>query len=145
MVKPQHAKFKDTPPILPTRGTAKSAGHDFHLREDIVVRPGHIVITWTDVKVLLNDNEMLKIHIRSSLGFKRKLMIANGTGIIDADYHGNSDNDGNIAMAIYNYGQETVTLLKGDKIAQGIIENYLTTDDDNVEVVREGGIGSTGK
>jgi len=145
MVRPQFAKFKDTPPTLPTRATMKSAGHDFVLREDIIVRPGYTLITWTDVKVLLNDNEMLKIHIRSSLGFKKKLMIANGTGIIDADYSddSNTSTGGNIAIALYNYGTEAVRLKKGDKVAQGIIENYLVTDDDNVEEIRDGGIGST--
>jgi len=83
MVRPEFAKNKDTAPNLPRRSTSKSAGHDFFLQEDVQVNPGKVVVTWTDVKVRLNDDEMLKIHIRSSLGIKYQLMIANGTGVID--------------------------------------------------------------
>jgi len=63
----------------------------------------------------------------------------------NCDYYGNTDNDGNIAMALYNYGSHAIILKKGDKVAQGIIENYLVCDDDNIEEIRGGGIGSTGK
>ncbi len=147
MVSPEFAKHKDIPTIMPKRATLKSAGYDFYLKENIQINPQQVVVTWTDIKVMMNDDEVLKIHIRSSLGIKQHLMIANGTGIIDADYYGNKTNDGNIAMALYNYGTNPIFLKKGDKVAQGIFEKYLTTDDDNVGITNEriGGIGSSGK
>ena len=40
---------------------------------------------------------------------------------------------------------KTIEFNAGDAIAQGIILNYLTTEDDDASNTREGGIGSTNK
>lgn len=37
---------------------------------------------------------------RSSFGIKKHLTIPNGVGIIDSDYYGNENNDGNIIAAL---------------------------------------------
>ena len=72
-------------------------------------------------------------------------MLANRTGVIDADYYGNADNDGNIGLTLYNYGSETVELKAGEKIMQGVIVDYKISDNDCVTTGRCGGFGSTGK
>ena len=41
-------------------------------------------------------------------------MLSNGTGVIDASYYNNSDNEGNIMCALYNYGNAPVELKAGD-------------------------------
>jgi dUTP pyrophosphatase len=38
----------------------------------------------------------LQLALRSSTPKKKGLMLANGIGIIDADYYNNSDNEGHI-------------------------------------------------
>ena len=63
--------------------------------------------------------------------------------IIDADYYGNPDNDGEIFLQLINLGPNPVILRKGDRIGQGIIKPYLTTEDDAAEGDRKGGFGST--
>lgn len=130
---------------LPKRGSKHSAGYDFFLMEDLEIRPGETRISWSDVKSYMLPDEVLMIYIRSSLGIKKSLSIANGTGIIDCDYFGNSANDGNIAIALYNRGKETIVLSKGDRVAQGIFTKYLVSDTGNDESERVGGIGSTSK
>jgi dUTP pyrophosphatase len=102
-----------------------------------------MVVLHTGVKVCMNNDEILKIYPRSSFGFKKQLMLANTVGIIDADYYNNPDNEGHIMIAYYNYGDEPQFIKEGDKIAQGIFEKYLVTDNDSADAERVGGLGST--
>ena len=136
--------YRHKPTFLPTRATSKSAGHDFFLKEDVTIKPGKAVFQYTDVKCKLNRDEVLLLFVRSSIGIKQHLMLANGTGVIDADYYGNADNDGNIGLTLYNYGAETVKLEAGQKIMQGVIVDYKISDNDCVTSGRYGGFGSTG-
>lgn len=131
--------------ILPTRGSSKSAGYDFRIKEDIRIKPNETVMTMSDVKAYMQDDEVLKLHIRSSIGIKRKVRISNGTGIIDSDYYSNPKNDGNIGIALHNYGEDDVWLNVGERVCQGIFEKYLVADGCNVTKKREGGVGSTGR
>ena len=45
----------------------------------------------------------------------------------------------------YTDSENTKTFMRADKIAQGVFEMYFTTEDDNVDAVRNGGFGSTGE
>ena len=38
----------------------------------------------------MQDGEVLLLYVRSSVGIKRGLVLANGTGVIDKDYYSNS-------------------------------------------------------
>ena len=137
--------YHHKPTFLPTRATNRSAGYDFYLKDDVTIKPGQTVFQQTDVKCKLSRDEVLLLFIRSSIGIKQKLVLANGTGVIDADYYGNADNDGNIGLTLYNYGTETVKLKAGEKIMQGVIVDYKISDNDCVTTGRYGGFGSTGK
>ena len=86
----------------------------------------------------------LPFDIRSSMAIKRHLALVNSTGIIDSDYYNNEENEGHIMIALLNYGKETVSLEKGERVAQGIFSKYLITNDDDATGIRTGGIGSTG-
>ena len=129
---------------LPHRATPQSAGYDFHILEDITLKPGEIKKVPTAIKASMNSDEVLMIYIRSSLGFKYNMRMCNQTGIIDSDYYNNKDNEGHIFIAIQNEGQETVNLKANDRFAQGIFMKYLTTDnEEEITSTRTGGIGST--
>lgn len=129
---------------LPTRGTRCSGGYDFYLKEDVIIAPYEVVAIPTDVKAKMMFDEVLVLHVRSSIGIKKHLMLANGTGIIDADFYDNEEDGGNITLALYNYGYERVTLKAGERVMQGIFQKYLTATNDNViKEERTGGIGST--
>ena len=130
---------------LPRRGTKGSAGYDFFATEDVEIRPGCFHTFATGVKASMEEDDFLQMHIRSSLGFKKCLMLANTTGIIDSDYYSNPDNDGEIHIKLFNYGSNIVEIKKGDAVAQGIFVKYYKTDNDLTESTRQGGIGSTGR
>ena len=134
---------------LPKRSTSKSAGYDFINPERIEIPPYTLgskpTLVPTGVKVKMQDDEWLMLVNRSSNPKKKNLVIPNSLGVIDADYYGNSDNDGEMMFAFYNLSDTTIVLEKGEKIGQGIFQKYLTTEDDNAEGKRTGGFGSTGK
>lgn len=129
--------------ILPKRSTKYSAGYDFYSPISFTLKPGERKVIPTGIKVCMNDNEFLAIYIRSSLGFKWDTRMCNQVGIIDADYYGNSENEGHIFVCLKNEGNGAVTINKGDRFVQGIFTPYLITDDDTATGIREGGIGST--
>jgi len=132
---------------LPMRATVSSAGYDFELQFDLEILPGkHSIATPLGVKAYMRSTEVLLLFIRSSLGFKKGIVLTNGTGIIDADYYDNDSNEGEIFVKLYNTGSETVILKKGSKVVQGMfIETHPADDNLTVGDVRTGGIGSTGK
>ena len=69
----------------------------------------------------------------------------NGVGIVDSDYYGNPDNDGEICFAFSSLNESGSFIKKGEKIGQGIITTYFRVEGDNVTGSRVGGFGSTGK
>lgn len=132
---------------LPKRSTKYSAGYDFECIETVTIKPYKFgdkpTFIPTGVKCKMPKNEFLMLVNRSSNPKKKNLIIPNSLGIIDADYYGNSDNDGEIMFAFYNFGTEDVTIEKGYHLGQGIFMEYKTTDDDISEGERKGGFGST--
>lgn len=100
----------------------------------------------TGVKCHLEPGYYLELSVRSSTPLKHWLILANGVGIIDADYCDNPDNEGEIFFQIINMSPFNIYLKKGDIIGQGIIKKYYLTDNDVAnEVERVGGFGSTTK
>ena len=129
---------------LPVRSDPRSAGYDFYSTVDIVIPPNESKLFFTDVKAYMDDDEVLMLYVRSSMG-KKHVVIANGTGIIDASYYNNPDNDGNIGFRLLNLGKEDYVIRRGDRVGQGVFMKYLITDDDNATGERTGGFGSSGK
>ena len=129
---------------LPRRATAKSAGYDIYSPFSFELNPGETIKIPTGIKAYMQNDEVLKIYIRSSLGFKYDVVLSNSTGIIDADYFNNPNNEGHIWIKLINHGDKTLSINKGEAIAQGIFEKYLIADNDKpVKEERVGGIGST--
>lgn len=136
----------ELPRSLPTRSTNKSAGYDFYSPVNMVIYPKQQAVFQLNVKAYMQDDEVLEIHIRSSLGFKHQIILSNCTGIIDSDYYNNKSTGGNIGIALTNLGEKAYHIKKGDKLCQGIFKKFLIVDDDcPISTERTGGIGSTGK
>lgn len=124
---------------LPTRKTAFSAGYDLAAAENIRVTDKKISLVPTGLKAFFPSDEVLLIYLRSSLAVKHGLILANGVGVIDADYRDH------IILPIVSLSGE-FEIKKGMRIAQGIFQKYLTVDGDTIGVgeVRRGRFGSTG-
>ena len=137
--------FEDRGVVLPQRKTAKSAGYDIIALtdEDVYVHPGMSVNLETGVKACMEDDEVMLLFIRSSLGIKQGLTLSNSCGVIDADYYNNPDNDGHFILNIINTGNSVQRIPARSRVAQAVFVKYLTVDDDNATGERIGGIGST--
>lgn len=133
--------YKDL--ILPRRATTGSAGYDFKSPISFDLKPKETIKVPTGIRCKMNEDVVLMIFPRSSLGFKYRLTLDNTVGIIDSDYY-NSDNEGHIFIKFTNLGEKLLEIKKGDGIAQGIFLPYYLTTDDEVSNKRNGGIGSTG-
>lgn len=132
---------------LPERSTLNSAGYDFFAIEDVTLPAKKLTRVMTGVKCELMPNQVLILANRSSNPSKKGLILANGIGVIDADYYGNPDNDGEMGFEFYNILDEDVAIKKGEKLGQGIIMKFDKTEDDyisNPYKTRVGGFGSTG-
>ena len=135
---------------LPVRKTLHSAGYDVEAAEDVIIpvfengcKP---TLVHTGLKAYCQDDEWYMLANRSSNPGKKKMVLANGIGVIDADYYENPDNDGEFMFAYYNIGTEPVEIKKGDIIGQVVFQKFLVTDEDNVlNEKRVGGFGSTSK
>ena len=116
-------------------------------RKDTLRRCLAPTLVHTGVKAFMGDDEVLELFNRSSNPLKRGLILANGVGVIDADYYNNKTNDGDIMFAFYNFLPWSVTIKAGERIGQGVFKKFLRPtvglrikDDERVS-----GLGSTDK
>lgn len=85
---------------LPIRDSIASAGYDILLLEDIELKPNEIIKIPTGIKAYFENDEVLLLVVRSSMGFKFNVRLVNQVGIVDADYYNNKDNEGHIFIKI---------------------------------------------
>ena len=141
------AGYEDCGIRLPRRRTAASAGYDIEAAAEARLAPGESAFVPTGLKAFMQPDEVLFLHIRSSLAVRHGIALMNTVGVIDADYYGNPGNEGHIMLALMNWGKEMFLVEKGMRIAQGIFSKYLAVDGDCAGngIARIGGFGSTGQ
>lgn len=130
---------------LPKRATKHSAGYDVFSPFEFTLEPMEDIKIPTGFKSYMLGDEKLMGHIRSSMGFKYYLGLANVTMVGDSDYYNNPNNEGHYWIKIRNNGTQSVTIKKGEAFAQVMFEKYLLADGDSFDEGEErlGGIGST--
>lgn len=143
IVKDEFRKHKGVKIELPVRQTKNSAGYDIKTPVEVVLQPNERQVVFTDIKAYMQHDEVLELHIRSSVGTKDGVILSNGTGIIDSDYYNNVKNDGNIGLPLWNTSDKVVTFEAGERLGQLIFKKYLTIDNDSADGERKGGFGST--
>jgi dUTP pyrophosphatase len=128
---------------LPTYATTGSVGFDLICREDTEVAPSRLARIPGNVIVETPPGYMLLLTMRSSTAKRRGLLIPNGVGIIDQDYCGEGDE---LMVSVYNFRDETVSVLRGERIAQGIFVPVarVTWNEVGQMGYGRGGFGSTG-
>jgi dUTP pyrophosphatase len=128
---------------LPEYKTAGAAAMDCAVREDIVVPALSTVLVPLNVALKPPRGHFVLLAARSSL-HKRGLMMANGVGIGDEDFAGDSDE---YRAALYNVTDMAVELKKGDRIVQMLIlpvDRVEWSEVDSLGETERGGFGTTG-
>ena len=129
---------------LPEPATAGAAGFDLASAVDVDIPPRSIRLVGTGLVIAVPDGYFLGIFARSSTPLKRGLMVANGVGVVDADYCGPADE---VKIQLLNFTDAPVQVRRGDRLAQGIVLPCPRIDWEEVDEMRvptRGGFGSTG-
>lgn len=136
--------FLENPDLLiPSRGTPGSAGYDvvYPYKKDITIWNNTQVVIESYIKVYMPSDIACKMHLRSSVGTKRKLRLSNQTGIIDSDYTMDT-----IKIPISNISGQAVDIMPDEYVVQLLFERIVLADNDRVRnPKRVGGLGSTGR
>lgn len=129
---------------LPNYATSGSVGFDLICREDTEIGPGDLARIPGNVIVQTPPDYMLLLTMRSSTAQRKGLLIPNGVGIIDQDYCGEGDE---LMVSVYNFRKEAVTVMRGERVAQGIFVPIARVAWNEVIQIRQGrgGFGSTGE
>ena len=108
------------------------------------IMPKETKVFGTGVKVSIPLEHVMLIFPRSSTGIKLHCMLSNTTGVIDSGYRDE------IRMAVTNFGNETVCLQDGQRLAQFMIIprpklelEFVEDNEEFRENDRGGGIGSS--
>lgn len=146
-------KKLDSAAKLPTRGSKGAAGwdlyansyEDFNTNENWVLNiPPHATVKiGTGIAIALPKNTFGGIYPRSGMATKQGLAPANKVGVIDSDYRGE------VIVALHNHSGFPQILHRGDRIAQLIVQPYISIDLIETDTLDEtergaGGFGSTG-
>ncbi|NBI64019.1 dUTP diphosphatase [Clostridiales bacterium] len=138
-------KIKTRTGMLPAYETKGSAGMDLRadLTESICLEPGGRALIPTGLSIELPQGYEAQIRARSGLAIKQGIGLVNGVGTIDSDYRGE------IKVALINWGQDSVTIQDGDRIAQMVIAKYERIAWKQVDELGDtkrgtGGFGHTG-
>ena len=70
--------------LKPHRSTKHSAGYDLISPIEIIIPAHGMAKIPTGIKVQMNEDEILSIYPRSSIGFKTGIRLSNTVGIVDA-------------------------------------------------------------
>ncbi len=128
---------------LPEYHTEGAVAFDLYSRVDDTLQPKEKKILPANFIVEVPAGHVLLIAARSSTP-KKGIMLPNGIGVIDQDYHGPADELGIFA---YNFTDAPVEIKRGDRIAQALIVPIVKAEFEEVEKIKEesrGGFGSTG-
>lgn len=134
----------DTTLPLPEYQTAGSVALDLYSRVDIILPPQTVTKVPLNIAIELPPGHWALLAARSSL-HKKGLIVANGIGVGDADFSGDTDE---YQAALYNLSTQEVSLPKGERILQLLVLPYTRVEVEAVEKLGNqdrGGFGSTGK
>ena len=98
----------------------------------------------TGIAAAIPEGYVGLLFVRSSLGVKQGVTLANGTGVIDAGYRGE------IIVCLRNDGPLGVLIHRGDRIVQMVVvpvdlNSWQHVDTLDTTTRGDGGFGSTGK
>lgn len=132
---------------LPAYASEDAAGLDLAAavpeNASVIIPPRGRALIPTGLVIALPEGTEGQVRPRSGLALKHGVTVLNAPGTIDADYRGE------VAVILYNTGEESFTVTRGLRIAQLIVAPVtrvmIERADDLGQTERgTGGFGSTG-
>jgi dUTP pyrophosphatase len=135
-----------SPDAIPRYQSEGASGADLRasLETDILLEPGQRALVPTGVRLQIPAGLEGQVRPRSGLAARNGVTVLNAPGTVDSDYRGE------VKVVLVNLGQETVTIRRGDRIAQLVICPVVRASFAAGAIIDEtergsGGFGSTGK
>lgn len=130
---------------IPRRATAASAGVDLRACVDATLElaPGARALVPTGIAIAIPNGFEGQVRPRSGLAIRHGVTLPNAPGTIDADYRGE------VKVILANHGDATVTVRRGDRIAQLVVQRvpeaaWVEVDELPDTERGSGGFGHTG-
>ena len=127
---------------VPTRAKSSDAGYDLYSPVNLPITPTSRELVATGIAIEIPEGYYGRIAPRSGLAVKAGVDIL--AGVIDSGYRDE------VKVVMINLGQGLVSVNKGDRIAQLIIEKCHDVEWEETEELSdsdrgEGGFGSSGR
>ena len=128
---------------LPAYAREDDAGLDLYAAETVTLAPGARALVPTGIALAIPPGFAGLVLPRSGLALRHGVTLLNTPGLIDAGYRGE------VKALLINHGAEPVTLSRGERIAQLVVQRVehvvLTPVAELAPSARgAGGFGSTG-
>ena len=130
----------------PAYATEGSAGCDLRaaIEAELTITAGGRALVPTGIAVAIPPGYEGQVRMRSGLAHDKGLALLNAPGTVDSDYRGE------LRIIVANLGAEPVTLHRGDRIAQLVIQKVEAPEWRVVDALDDtdrglGGFGSTGR
>jgi dUTP pyrophosphatase len=142
---PVSVRLLDPDVPVPSYAYPGDAGADLVTTTDVTLGPGERGTVATGVAIALPEGYAAFVHPRSGLAARHGVGIVNAPGTVDAGYRGE------ILVQLVNHdSRESVTLHRGDRIAQLVVQRVEAAAFTVVETLPEsvrgtGGHGSSGR
>jgi len=131
---------------LPAYMSEHAAGMDLYAAVESVtaIPSGGWKLIPTGVSIALPEGYEAQVRPRSGLALKQGVSILNTPGTVDADYRGE------VGVILMNHGPQELSIKRGDRIAQMIINKIERIEFEEVAELSQtargaGGFGHTGK
>jgi dUTP pyrophosphatase len=128
---------------LPAYARDDDAGLDLYAAERVTLAPGARALVSTGIALAIPPGFAGLVLPRSGLALRHGVTVLNAPGLIDAGYRGE------VKALLINHGEAPVTLERGDRIAQLIVQRVERVALTPVPTLSPsargtGGFGSTG-
>jgi dUTP pyrophosphatase len=128
---------------LPEYHTGGAIAFDLYSRLTVSIPSHELSFIPLNVAIQIPEGYMILLAPRSSTP-KKGIIFANSVGLMDRDYSGNNDE---YKAFVYNYTNSSVTIKRGERIAQGIVLKSDIVEWEEVDDLGSpdrGGFGTTG-
>lgn len=124
--------------------TVGASGYDLQadIEESVSVKPGDRILIPTGIAISIPEGFEAQVRPRSGWALKYGITVANAPGTIDSDYRGE------IKVLLIHLGEEVISIKRGDRIAQLVIQKIYRIQWNEVSLLDEtqrakGGFGHT--
>ena len=128
---------------LPAYAREGDAGLDLRAAHDATLEPGKRELVGTGLAVAIPPGYAGLVLPRSGLALSQGVTVLNAPGLVDAGYRGE------LKVLLVNHGEKPVTVRRGDRIAQLVVQSVERAEPIEVGELPAsergaGGFGSTG-